>query len=77
MNNLAIGNYVLPRASKSYITKNSSLLRRAVEIGESGIFFESNLSANNIISFIRGLLDVYGLEYNELIILFDTGANKE
>lgn len=71
MNDLAINNYVLPGASRVYITKNRSLLRRAVEVYESGIFFEVNLSANNIISFIKALLDNYDLDDTDLVLCFD------
>lgn len=71
MNDLAMNNFILPNATKIYITKNSSLLRKPYEIYESGIFFESNLSANNIISFIRAVLDAYGLDYTDFLICLD------
>lgn len=71
MNNLAFNNYILPGATRIYITKNRSLLRRASEIYESGIYFEVNLSANNIISFIKAMLDSYELDYADLVICFD------
>lgn len=71
MSDLAINNYAMPGASRVYITKERGLLRRSVEIYESGIYFEANLSANNIISFIKALLDCYDLDYTDLVISFD------
>lgn len=71
MNELAEENYVLPGASRVYITKNQKLLRRAVEIYESGLYFEVNLNAKNIISFIKSLFDRYDLDYTDLILTFE------
>lgn len=71
MSNLAMNNFILPGATRIYITKNRSSLRRAAEIYESGIYFEANLSANNIISFIKAMLDNYELDYTDLVICFD------
>lgn len=71
LEDLAVNNYILPGAAKVYITKNRTLLRRAVEIYESGIYFEANLSANNIISFIKSLLDNFDLDYRDLVLCFD------
>ena len=53
-------------------THDAEKLRKAVEIYETGIFFESNLSANNIISFLKSLLDVFELDYTELVICVDS-----
>lgn len=68
---LANSNYKLASASRSYITNDCERLRKAVEIYETGIFFETNLSANNIMSFLKSLLDVFELDYSELVISID------
>lgn len=53
---LAAADYSLPNADKTYISNDERKLRRAKQINNSGIFFETNLSSNNIISFIKNLL---------------------
>lgn len=56
INELAIKNYRISNASKTYITNDERLLRIPREIENSGIFFETNLSANSVISFIKDIL---------------------
>ena len=53
---LATTNYSIPSASRTYITNDKRQLRREKQIDNSGIYYETNLSANNIISFIKDLL---------------------
>lgn len=65
---LAKENYKIPHAAKTYISNNDNLLRKPSEIYETGIFYESNLSAKNIIVFAKYLLDEYDIEPGELII---------
>lgn len=66
--NLAIKNYKIANANRVYITTDSSLLRRPTKINNTNIYFETNLSSNNILSFIRNMLDEYQLDYDELVI---------
>ena len=68
LNKLANENYKLPNATRVYITNDSSVLRKSAELQETGIYVEINLSANNIISFMKNLLDIYELDFAELII---------
>ena len=53
---LAKENYSIPNATRVYITNDERQLRKSKQIDNSGIFFEANLSANNIISFITDLM---------------------
>ena len=53
---LADGNYSIPGASKIYISNDERKIRKPKQIDNSGIYFEANLSAKNIISFIKDLL---------------------
>lgn len=56
ISDLAIKNYSIPNATRVYITNDERELRKAKQIDNSGVYYEVNLSANNIISFIRDLL---------------------
>lgn len=55
-NDLASNNYSMANATKIYISNDERNLRKAKQINNSGVFFETNLSANNIISFIKDLV---------------------
>lgn len=63
--NLANSNYVPDNAKNIYITHDERKLRRPKEIEKSGIFYETNLSANNIIWFIKDLILKMKLEVDE------------
>lgn len=62
---LAESNYSLPNADRTYISNDERKFRKAKQIDNSGIYFETNLSANNIISFIKNLLDKLNLEADD------------
>lgn len=68
--NLARQNYQITQSSRTYITTDSSLLRKPGQIKDADIYFETNLSANNIISFIRKIMEEYQFDMDELIICF-------
>ena len=53
---LAKQNYSIPNATRIYISNDNRQLKRAKQIEKSGIYFETNLSANNILSFVKHLL---------------------
>ena len=62
---LATNNYSLPNADRTYISNDERKLRKAKQIDNSGIYFETNLSANNIISFIKNLLMKINLDVDD------------
>ena len=59
---LAEKDYSISNADRTYISNDERKLRKAKQIDNSGIFFETNLSSNNIISFIKDLLSKMELE---------------
>lgn len=63
---LAKKDFVIPNASNPYITNDSRKLRRARQINESGIYYEVNLSACNIVSFIKAILLEVKMETDDL-----------
>lgn len=65
LSDLAARNYIIPNASNVYISNDKRKMRKAKEIDRSGIFYESNLSANTIVSFIRDILLQMELEPDE------------
>lgn len=56
LNDLATKNYSIPNADRVYISNDERKFRKPRQIGNTGIFFETNLSSNNIISFVKDLL---------------------
>lgn len=56
ISDLAAKDYSIPYADRTYISNDERKLRKAKQIDNSGIFFETNLSSNTIISFIKNLL---------------------
>lgn len=53
---LAKKNYSIPNATRVYISNDDRQFRKAKQIEKSGIYFETNLSTNNILSFVKDLL---------------------
>ncbi|MCD8202371.1 MAG: DUF4357 domain-containing protein, partial [Prevotella sp.] len=54
--------------SKPYMSLNKSLLRNPVAVGDSGIYYETNLNTKATISFIRAIMDAFGFEDDDLIL---------
>lgn len=65
MTDLATNNYSIPNATRVYITNDERKLRKAKQIDNSGIYYEANLSANNIVSFIKDLLSKMNLDADD------------
>ncbi len=59
---LAKIDYSIPNATGVYISNDERKFRKAKEIENNGVYYESNLSANNIISFIKNLLSKINLD---------------
>lgn len=59
---LAKNNYSIPNATRVYITNDDRQLRKAKQIDNSGVYYEANLSANNIVSFIKDVLSKMNLD---------------
>lgn len=62
---LANIDYSIPNALNVYISNDKRKLRKAREIKRSGIYYETNLSANTIISFIKNLMIKMNIEMDE------------
>lgn len=62
---LAAEDYSIPYADRTYISNDERKLRKAKQIDNSGIFFETNLSSKSIISFIKDLLAKMSLDTDD------------
>lgn len=65
---LAMKNYSIPNATRVYITNDKRKLRKSRQVENSGIFYEINLSSNNIISFIKDLLLKMNLDIEDFSV---------
>lgn len=65
MSDLASKNYSIPNATRIYITNDERQLRKSKQIDNSGIFYEINLSSNNIVSFIKDLLSKMNVDVED------------
>lgn len=68
LNELAVNDYSISNATNIYISNDERKLRRAKQVDNSGIFFEINLSSNNIISFIKDLLSKMNLDTDDFVL---------
>lgn len=73
----ANNNFSIENASRVYITHDNRKLRSGIEIENSGIFYESNLSANNIISFIKNIVLTMNFDLDDLNIYLKQEFNGE
>lgn len=65
LNDLAVNDYSIPNATNIYISNDERKLRKSRQVDNSGIYFEINLSSNNIISFIKDLLIKMNLDTDD------------
>lgn len=65
LSDLASKDYTIPGANSVYISNDKRKLRKSREIDRSGIYYESNLSANTIASFIRNMMAQMDLDSEE------------
>lgn len=65
LSDLASKDYTIPGANSVYISNDKRKLRKSREIDRSGIYYESNLSANTIASFIRNMMVQMDLDSEE------------
>lgn len=68
MISLAESDYRCPNGTRVYITKNKSILKKPMEILDSGIYIESNMSSSNIMSFIKNIFNIYGIDENDFVL---------
>lgn len=62
---LANNDYTVLGANRVYISNDSRKLRKSKQINSSGIFYETNLSSQNIISFVKNMMTKMNLENDD------------
>lgn len=65
LNDLAANDYSISNADRTYISNDRRKFRKAKQIDNSGIFYESNLSSNTIISFVKNLMQQMNLDVDD------------
>ena len=65
MEDLAKEKFKVTSSNHNYLSTDKSELRRSKEIGNSGIYYEINLSATSILSFIKSLIEKYDMDTDE------------
>ncbi len=67
INDLAKNDFSISNATRAYITNDVRKLRKGKQIEHSGIYYETNLSSNNIVAFIRDLLLRMNLDVEDFV----------
>lgn len=62
---LAEKNFKLKYADRVYISFDETLIRRAKELDDTGVYYETNLSASNLLQFIKELLLEFGFDEDD------------
>lgn len=65
--NMAAQDFCFEGASTPFISYNQNNLRSPGEIGNSGMYIETNRSSNDIVKIIRKFLDLFSLAYEDLV----------
>lgn len=65
MENLAKNKYKATSGDRVYVTTDKKDLKRMGEIDNAGIFYEKNLSAKDILKFIKALIEQYEMDTEE------------
>lgn len=65
ISDLAKKDYSIINASRTYISNDKRKLRKPKQIDNSGVYYETNLSANNILSFIKDILTRLQLDIDD------------
>ena len=63
--NLAKEKYKLTTSGRVYVTTEETELRKGKEIGNTGLYFETNLSASVILQFIKSLIKKHDMDPDE------------
>lgn len=69
---LAKERFTLPQATKVSLTYDKSELRSAIEIDDTGIYAESNLSAGAVVRIIRALIGEFDLSHDDFVFYTQT-----
>ena len=72
---LAMKHYKSPNGVKSLIDYDSSTMRSPKEIKDTGIFVETNRSADDIIAFLKLMFNEYGVAYDDFVFYIDSAVN--
>jgi hypothetical protein len=64
-------------SQRIYLSFDSTEMTKPYQIENSTIFFETHLSANNILSFIRTILDKYDIPYSDVVFYINTNYTEE
>lgn len=70
--NLAKEKFSPTSTDRIYISMSENDMRRAKELGNTGIFVESNLSSSDILKFISRLLEKYEFDHDEFEFVVNT-----
>ena len=65
MEKLAKSKYRLTSGNNIYISTTETDMKKPKEIENAGIFYETNLNAMSILSFVKALIDKYGIDTDE------------
>lgn len=65
LEDLAKNKLKVTSSNRIYLSTDKSDMRRSREIGDSGIYYEVNLNASSVLSFIKALIEKYEMDTDE------------